>query len=201
MGRTDLFTHPAHSFAWPFFRGAVAYCTYNRDPTLYRGVVFICPMCKIADDMLPPTWVVDLLLRCIGRRGTASFLGYLPIAPARSSLENTTHRLPEKRRLVARCPTYLVRNPRLATARELIHVTQRISGSLHDFEAPFLVLHGKEDRVTDPRLSVALYEESRSKDKSIRLYDGMWHSLTGGEADEDIDRVFDDMIEWILDRS
>ncbi|GKY96422.1 hypothetical protein MPSEU_000601700 [Mayamaea pseudoterrestris] len=180
--------------------GAVAYCTYDRTPSLYRGVVFICPMCKIADEMLPPTWVIEILMWCIGKRGTTSVLGYLPIAPARGSLENTTHKVPEKRRLVSRCPTYLDRNPRLATARELIHVTQRISNNLHEFEAPFLVLHGKEDRVTDPALSVALYEESKSKDKSIRLYDGMWHALTGGETDEDIDMVFADMIGWILKR-
>ena len=139
--------------------GAVAFCTYNRNPSLYRGVVFICPMCKIADDMLPPAWVIDFLMWCIGKKGTTSFLGYLPIAPARSSLENTTHKIPEKRHLVARCPTYLVRNPRLATARELIHITQQISNNLHAFDAPFLVVHGKEDRVTDPSLSLALRRE------------------------------------------
>lgn len=181
--------------------GAVAFCTYNRNPSVYRGIVLVCPMCKIADDMLPPKWVVEFLKWCIGKRGTTSFLGYLPIAPARSSLENTTHKIPEKRDMVARCPLYLVRNPRLATARELIHITQQISNSLRDFEAPFLVIHGKEDRVTDPKLSEALYLESKSKDKSIRLYDGMWHALTGGEADEDIDMVFHDMIEWILERA
>jgi esterase/lipase len=158
-------------------------------------------MCKIAEEMLPPAWVIDLLMRVIGKRGSTSYLGYLPIAPARASLENTTHKLPEKRRLVARCPTYLVRNPRLATARELIYITQQISKNLHAFNAPFLVVHGKDDVVTDPDLSVALYEESKSKDKSIRLYDGMWHSLTGGEADEDIDMVFSDMIDWILKRA
>jgi acylglycerol lipase len=33
--------------------GAVAYSTYNRIPSLFRGVVFIAPMCKISDKMLP----------------------------------------------------------------------------------------------------------------------------------------------------
>jgi predicted esterase len=52
------------------------------------------------------------------------------------------------------------------------NVTSDISSSLSEFDAPFLVLHGKEDKVTDPKLSQALYDESKSKDKTIKLYDG-----------------------------
>jgi acylglycerol lipase len=51
-------------------------------------------------------------------------------------------------------------------------VTKKISGSLSEFDAPFLVQHGKADRVTDPKLSQMLYDEAKSEDKSIRLYDG-----------------------------
>lgn len=181
--------------------GAVAYSLYNRLPNLFRGVVFICPMCKISDDMLPPTWVIELLQWLIGPSGTTSFLGYLPIAPSKNELRDVTHRIPEKGQLVARCPTSFCRNPRLATARELIHVTRRISDSLHEFTAPFLVVHGLADRVTDPKLSQTLYDEAPSKDKSIRLYPGMWHALTSSEPDENIDRVFNDCIEWILQRA
>jgi len=181
--------------------GAVAYCTYNRIPELFRGVVFVCPMCKISDDMLPPQYVIDFLTWILGPSGTTSVLGYLPIAPSKNDLGDLTHRVKEKGTMSSRCPLIFDRNPRLATARELIGVTQRISGSLSEFEAPFLVLHGKEDRVTDPALSQALFDESKSKDKSIKLYDGMWHALTCGEPDENIDRVFADVAQWILART
>jgi acylglycerol lipase len=62
------------------------------------------------------------------------------------------------------------------------------------------VQHGLADRVTDPKLSQALYDEARSEDKSIRLYDGMWHSLTNGEPNENIEQVLDDSMNWILER-
>jgi acylglycerol lipase len=181
--------------------GAVSYSVYNRIPHVFRGVIFVCPMCKISDDMLPPGYVIDFLKWIIGPTGTTSLLGYLPIAPSRNNLSDVTHRVPEKAAMLSRCPTVFGRNPRLATARELIRVTQRISNNLSDFDAPFLVLHGKADRVTDPDLSQALYDESKSTDKSIQLYDGMWHSLTGGEPDENVDRVFNDIIAWIEERS
>ena len=182
--------------------GAVSYSVYNTIPELFKGVVFLCPMCKISDNMLPPQPVINVLKWLIGPSGpTASWLGYLPIAPARNSLENVTHRVLEKRHLCSRSPLVFGRNPRLATARELIDVTQRISSSLNEFQAPFLVCHGKADVVTDPQLSQALYDESPSKDKTIHLYEGMWHSLTSGEPDENIDRVFKDCTEWILARA
>ena len=137
----------------------------------------------------------------IGPSGTAStFLGYLPIAPSKNDLKDLTHRIKEKGIQSSCCPLGYDRNPRLATARELIGVTQRISASLGEFSAPFLILHGKEDRVTDPMLSQALYNESKSVDKSIQLYDGMWHALTCGESDDNIDRIFADVTQWILAR-
>ena len=74
-------------------------------------------------------------------------------------------------------------------------------------------------------MSKALYEEAASKDKSIKLYEGeisvdgmyshfcaqseyyfvmglgMWHSINIGESEENLEIVFNDAIEWILDRS
>jgi len=180
--------------------GAVAYSVQRRVPELIRGVVLVCPMCKISDNMLPPPIVIDTLRWLIGPSGdgNTSILGYLPIAPARDQM--VTHKDPDKLLLASRVPLCFGRNPRLATARELIAVTQRISSSMSEFDAPFLVVHGLGDTVTDPKLSQALYDESRSKDKSIRLYDDMWHALMCGEPDDNVEIVFRDCINWILER-
>jgi len=43
---------------------------------------------------------------------------------------------------------------------------------MKDFDAPFLILHGKDDKVTSPELSQIMYHESISMDKEIILYDG-----------------------------
>jgi alpha-beta hydrolase superfamily lysophospholipase len=159
-------------------------------------------MCKISDDMLPPQWVIDLLGYVVGPAGSeSSWIGRLPIAPSKSDLFESAHHDRAKAEMIYRCPTSYGRNPRLVTARELLKATARISASIRSFDAPFLVLHGREDRVTDPRLSLDLYRESPSQDKAIRLYDGMWHGITSTEPDRNIDRVFRDCVSWILDRS
>lgn len=66
---------------------------------------------------------------------------------------------------------------------------------------PFFVLHGEADTVTDPEVSKALYTKAGSKDKTIKLYPGMWHALTSGEPDHNIDIVFADIVNWLEKRS
>lgn len=58
-------------------------------------------------------------------------------------------------------------------------------------------MHGETDTVTDPEVSRALYERASSKDKTFKLYPGMWHGLTSGEPDDNIEKVFEDIITWL----
>jgi caffeoylshikimate esterase len=66
---------------------------------------------------------------------------------------------------------------------------------------PFFILHGEADTVTDPEVSRALYQRAASADKTIKLYPGMWHGLTAGEPDENVDLVFSDIVAWLDERS
>lgn len=178
--------------------GAIAYDVYNRIPDIFtKGVIFVCPMCKISDDMLPSPIIVDCLKRLLE---VCPWLGYLPIAPCKNSLHNVCYKEHEKRIQSSLSPFNYSRSPRLATARELVDATQRISESLYDFDAPFLIVHGKADVVTCPGLSQQLYDECKSMDKTIQLYDDMWHSLIGGEPDENVEIVLNDIIQWIQHR-
>ncbi|CAN1257745.1 Caffeoylshikimate esterase [Linum perenne] len=66
---------------------------------------------------------------------------------------------------------------------------------------PFLLLHGQDDRVTEKSISKQLFDVASSRDKTIKLYDGMWHGLLYGELPENIDIVFKDITEWLDQRS
>jgi acylglycerol lipase len=52
------------------------------------------------------------------------------------------------------------------------NTTKRISSTVHEFDAPFIILHGLEDKITCPKISEEFYKESPSKDKNIQLYKG-----------------------------
>lgn len=71
---------------------------------------------------------------------------------------------------------------------------------MHIFDAPFLLLHGLSDKVTDPSLSKEFYEKAKSNDKTLKLYDGMWHNLLHGEPKENTELVFSDIIDWMNKR-
>jgi acylglycerol lipase len=66
---------------------------------------------------------------------------------------------------------------------------------------PFLIVHGGDDKVTDPSVSDLLYRSAVSQDKKLNLYPGMWHALTSGETPENIHTVFQDIISWLDQRS
>lgn len=51
--------------------------------------------------------------------------------------------------------------------------------------------------MTDPEVSRALYEQASSIDKTIKLYPGMWHALTSGEPDDNVELVFSDIVAWL----
>lgn len=80
---------------------------------------------------------------------------------------------------------------------ELLRVTDELSSRLHEVSISFLVLHGSADEVTDPAVSKALYKEARSEDKTIKIYDGMLHSLLFGEPDENVAIVRQDILSWL----
>lgn len=101
--------------------GAVAFRVYEQLPYIFSGgVIFISPMCKISNAMLPPQWIIDLGTYLAGPTGTSDRLGYFPISPAKGDLKKLSFRLANKRKYITRVPSAFGRNPRLATARELL---------------------------------------------------------------------------------
>lgn len=178
--------------------GAVAYDLMSRHRADYEGVILVAPMVKIA--VAPPDWVVDLLYNVVGAPGTVNRFSALPIAPTSGDIFDG-FKDKEKMKLSLRSPFKYDRKPRLATARELLDSTKRIGPTFGQFSAPFLILHGLDDRVTCPKISELLYKESPSKDKDIKLYPGMLHNLTTGGMDEEIETVFGDAIAWTVERS
>lgn len=66
---------------------------------------------------------------------------------------------------------------------------------------PFIVLHGEEDKVTDKAVSIQLFNVASSSDKTMKLYDGMWHGLLYGEPEENTEIVFRDIVNWLDERA
>ncbi|XP_021726388.1 caffeoylshikimate esterase-like [Chenopodium quinoa] len=159
----------------------------------FSGAVLIAPMCKISDKVRP-RWPIPEILTFIGK-----FVPTLAIVPSPDLLHKSV-KVPEKKEIALMNPLRYNGKPRLGTVIELLRVTDYLSQKLKDVTIPFIVLHGEADVVTDPDVSRALYEAAASDDKTIKIYEGMVHSMLFGETDENVEIVRNDILCWLNDR-
>lgn len=62
-------------------------------------------------------------------------------------------------------------------AAELVKAMQRISAEGSGISLPILIIQGGQDRLVDPSGAQLLYEKIQSKDKIIKVYEGLYHEL------------------------
>lgn len=173
--------------------GAICLLIHFKAPDFFKGAILTAPMCKISEKVRPK-WPIPQILTAVAR-----FAPTLPIVPTADLLDKSV-KVPEKKIIGAMNPMRYQGKPRLGTVLELIRVTDYVSGRLREVGIPFIVMHGSADVVTDPEVSRELYESAKSEDKSIRIYDGMMHSLLFGETDENVGIVRGDILKWLNDR-
>ncbi|XAR58433.1 2-acylglycerol O-acyltransferase [Bertholletia excelsa] len=170
--------------------GAVALLIDKKDPSFWHGAVLVAPMCKISEKVKPHPVVVNILTR------VEEIIPKWKIVPTKDVIDSA-FKDPLKREEIRNNRLIYQDKPRLKTALEMLRTSMSLEDSLGEVRLPFFVLHGEADTVTDPEVSKALYEKAGSKDKTIKLYPGMWHALTSGEPDHNVELVFSDIVSWL----
>ncbi len=77
---------------------------------------------------------------------------------------------------------------------ELISAMQELTRKMSQIKLPILIMHGTDDRLCDPEGSLMLYERVSSPDKTLKLYDGLYHEIFNEPERE---QVFRDMEAWL----
>lgn len=80
------------------------------------------------------------------------------------------------------------------TGAELIRGMEVIQDNFESIHVPLLIMHGKADKLTNMKGSVLLYERAASQDKTLKLYDDLYHEILN-EPEKEI--VINDMVEWL----
>ncbi|CAL0307977.1 unnamed protein product [Lupinus luteus] len=170
--------------------GAITLKVHLKEPNNWDGVMLVAPMCKIADEVLPPDAVM---------KGLALLSKVIPRAKLfpNQDLAELAFREPSKRKLAVYNVICYDDQPRLKTGMELIRATKEIESKVQEVCAPLLIMHGAEDKVTDPLVSQFLYEKASSNDKTLKIYEGGYHCILEGETDDRIFAVHDDIISWL----
>lgn len=108
---------------------------------------------------------------------------------------------PEKLKIIASNPMRYTGKPRVGTMREISRQTEYVQNNFEKVTVPFFTAHGTSDGLAEYSGSEMLYEKARSEDKTLKLYEGMYHSLVQGEPDENVSIVLGDMRAWIDERA
>ncbi len=82
----------------------------------------------------------------------------------------------------------------VGTARQLVDGIELFWAHVDRLRAPLLLLHGTADKLTAPAGSREIYTRARSRDKTLRLYPGLYHDLV---HEPKRDQVIADVLVWL----
>jgi alpha-beta hydrolase superfamily lysophospholipase len=80
------------------------------------------------------------------------------------------------------------------TVAEMARADDRLKQSFGQFTLPVMILHGTQDHATRPSGSQFFYDNTGSKDKTLKLYDGHFHDLLNDAGRE---QVLADISAWL----
>lgn len=86
---------------------------------------------------------------------------------------------------------------RARMGNEMYQASLRAQKRLAEITIPVLIMHGTDDRLTHPDGSRRLYAESESTDKTLKLWDDMYHEIFNEIGKEE---VLDYTVAWVNER-
>jgi alpha-beta hydrolase superfamily lysophospholipase len=158
------------------------------------GAVLNGAMCGVSPRFKPP-WPLEHLLAA-----AAAVVPTWRVAFTRGNIPGRSFKVDWKRSLAVASPRRTTAPPRAATALELLRVCRELQARFEEVDLPLLVVHGGDDTVCDPACVEELHRRAGSKDKTLRIYPGMWHQIVG-EPEENVEKAFDEIIAWLKDRA
>ena len=84
------------------------------------------------------------------------------------------------------------------TLSAIIRASKVIDRNMESITLPLLILHGGADALVSPEGSEQLYERAGSQDKTLKLYEGLYHEILN-EPEKKI--VLDDIVAWLDERT
>jgi len=82
------------------------------------------------------------------------------------------------------------------TLGEIIQLVEWLPSALSTLSLPLLVMHGGEDKLAGPSGSQMIFERVSSKDKTLKVYPGLFHEIFN-ELPDDRAQVLADLSSWV----
>lgn len=177
---------PLYLFGHSMGGGVVLLYALERRAPGVDGLILSSPAIEVDPDIAP-------LLRGVAR-GVGQVLPWLPVV---RSPEGAISRDPDVVAEAEADPLNYHGRVLARTGAEMLRASQRIQTRASDLALPFLIFHGTADVLTSPYASKRLYETAPSSDKTLYLYDDLYHE-TFNEPERET--VIGDVCAWLSER-
>jgi acylglycerol lipase len=77
---------------------------------------------------------------------------------------------------------------------EMLDAMERVEAGLPSLRTPLLVMQGTADGLVDPGCGPHVYDRAGSPDKTLKMYDGLWHEIFN---EPEHDHVLGDLTAWL----
>ncbi len=160
-----------------------AECYLTRRPPL-RGLILSAPAVTVGARVFPllrglATFVAALFPRLrVTQLGNGGFVSRNPQAVAEIEKDPLIYR--------GRFP--------VRTGAEILRAGERLRRQAEAIDLPLLILHGTGDLLTDAKGSEELHRRAASPDKTLKLYEGLYHELF---SEPERETVLADLFDWL----
>ena len=167
--------------------GGLAVLLYTLDsPQPIRGLLLSAPAVEVNPDLAP-----------LLRKGAQVVARLCPTLPTVRSPQASISRDPAVVEEAENDPLNYHGRTLARTGAELLRAGGMAKSRLSELQTPFMVFHGTADPLATPAWSKRLYERAAASDKTLRLYDGLYHE-TFNEPEQDV--VLRDLTTWLAAR-
>ena len=149
----------------------------------FRGAVISAPLVKVSDSISQATIIMGKILSVLAPKMGLLTLDVNGISRDREVVEA----------FVNDPLVFHDKTPARLTA-ELMKAMLHVTAKADKISLPFIVLQGSEDKLVDPGGAQMLYDRASSTDKTIRIYEGLYHEVFN---EPERARVLKDVETWL----
>ena len=162
-------------------------CCYLLDHQAdFKGAILSAPAIKVSDSISPMTiFMGKILSRILPKAGVIS------LDPSSISGD------PEVVKAYVNDPLVFHGKTPARLAAEMLKAMMRVQAEAQKITLPFIVVQGSEDKLVDPSGAQMLYDRAGSKDKTLNVYEGLYHEI---HNEPERSAMFKDVEAWLAAR-
>lgn len=153
----------------------------------FRGAIISAPAIKVGENISQGTLLMSKLLSLLAPRA-----GILSLDASGISRD------PQVVKAYVEDPLVFHGKTPARLAAELLKAMLRVTAELGKISLPFITVQGSQDKLVDPGGAQMLFDGAGSKDKTIKVYEGLYHEVFN---EPERAQVLKDVEDWLAAHS